>query len=44
LASVTSIGYSNDVSYIITPDERAAFLKLGTNEEREQFVEHFFGS
>ncbi len=28
--------------YIITPDERAAFLKLGTNEERDQFIEHFF--
>lgn len=32
----------NDVPYIITPDERAAFLKLGTNEEREQFIEHFW--
>ncbi len=33
---------NNDVPYIITPDERAAFLKLGTNEEREQFIEHFW--
>ena len=33
---------NNDVPYIITPDERAAFLRLGTNEEREQFIEHFW--
>jgi GWxTD domain-containing protein len=33
---------NDDVPYIITPDERAAFLKLGTNEEREQFIEHFW--
>jgi GWxTD domain-containing protein len=32
----------NEVPYIITPDERAAFLKLGTNEEREQFIETFW--
>jgi len=30
------------VSYIITPAEREAFLKLGTNEEREQFIENFW--
>jgi hypothetical protein len=28
--------------YIITPDEREAFLKLGSNEERDQFIEHFW--
>jgi hypothetical protein len=33
---------NSDVPYIITPDERAAFSKLGTNEEREQFIEHFW--
>jgi GWxTD domain-containing protein len=33
---------NSDVPYIITPDERAAFVKLGTNEEREQFIEHFW--
>ena len=30
-----------DVVYIITPDERNAFLQLETNEEREQFIEQF---
>jgi GWxTD domain-containing protein len=33
---------NSEVPYIITPDERAAFSKLGTNEEREQFIEHFW--
>src|SRR5882672_3468325 len=28
-----------DLVYIITPEERAAFYRLGTNEEREQFIE-----
>jgi GWxTD domain-containing protein len=31
-----------DVSYIIMPEERSAFLKLSTNEEREQFIEQFW--
>lgn len=31
-----------DVKYIITPEERSAFLHLSTNEEREQFVETFW--
>ena len=31
-----------DVVYIITPDERSAFLQLETNEEREQFIEQFW--
>jgi len=31
-----------DVVYIITPEERAAFLQLETNEEREQFIEQFW--
>jgi GWxTD domain-containing protein len=31
-----------DAPYIITPAEREAFLKLGTNEERDQFIEHFW--
>jgi GWxTD domain-containing protein len=30
------------VSYIITPEERAAFLHLETNEERENFIENFW--
>jgi GWxTD domain-containing protein len=31
-----------DVVYIITPEERSAFLHLSTNEEREQFIEQFW--
>jgi len=31
-----------DVSYIITDEERQAFLRLQTNEEREQFIEQFW--
>src|SRR5216683_1592734 len=31
-----------DVTYIIAPDERNAFLQLDTNEEREQFIEQFW--
>jgi GWxTD domain-containing protein len=31
-----------DVVYIISPDERNAFLQLDTNEEREQFIEQFW--
>lgn len=33
---------SEDVVYIITPEERNAFLQLSTNEEREQFIEQFW--
>src|SRR3982075_956137 len=33
---------SEDVTYIISPDERNAFLQLDTNEEREQFIEQFW--
>ncbi len=33
---------NEDVVYIISPDERAAFLQLETNEEREQFIEQFW--
>ena len=31
-----------DVIYIISPEERQAFLQLETNEEREQFIEAFW--
>jgi GWxTD domain-containing protein len=31
-----------DVKYIITDAERDAFLRLSTNEEREQFIEQFW--
>src|SRR5713101_6058675 len=33
---------SEDVIYIISPEERTAFLQLETNEEREQFIEQFW--
>jgi GWxTD domain-containing protein len=31
-----------EVPYIITPEERAAFKKLGTDDERESFIENFW--
>src|SRR4030081_123385 len=33
---------NEDVIYIISPEERRAFLQLDTNEEREQFIEQFW--
>lgn len=33
---------SEDVTYIITDEERAAFKRLQTDEEREQFIEQFW--
>ena len=33
---------NEDVVYIISPEERQAFLQLETNEEREQFIEAFW--
>ena len=33
---------NEDVTYIISPEERTAFLQLATNEEREQFIEQFW--
>ena len=33
---------NEDAIYIITPEERAAFLRLSTNEEREQAIEAFW--
>jgi GWxTD domain-containing protein len=33
---------NEDVVYIISPEERNAFLQLNTNEEREQFIEQFW--
>jgi GWxTD domain-containing protein len=33
---------TEDVVYIITPEERSAFLHFSTNEEREQFIEAFW--
>lgn len=33
---------TEEVPYIITSDERTAFLRLSTNEEREQYIEDFW--
>ena len=33
---------NEEVPYIITAEERAAFKKLGTDDEREQFIEQFW--
>ena len=33
---------NEDVIYIIQPEERAAFLRLNTDEEREKFIEQFW--
>jgi GWxTD domain-containing protein len=33
---------SEDVLYIITDEERTAFKRLATDEEREQFIEQFW--
>ncbi len=42
LASPYKKWLDEDVVYIITPEERGAFLHLSTNEEREQFIEQFW--
>jgi len=42
LASPYKKWLEEDVVYIITPEERSAFLRLQTNEEREQFIEQFW--
>lgn len=33
---------SGPIGYIITPEERSAFKKLSTDDEREQFIEQFW--
>ena len=42
LASPYKKWLNEDVIYIITPEEKQAFLRLQTNEEREQFIEQFW--
>ncbi len=42
LSEVYSRWISEDVVYIITPEEKRAFLGLKSNEEREQFIEQFW--
>jgi len=33
---------NEDVYYIIAPEEKATFFGRSTNEERDQFIEHFW--
>src|SRR5438552_15220787 len=33
---------NEDVTYIITDEERTAFKRMSTDEEREQFIEQFW--
>src|SRR5713226_1848171 len=33
---------NHDVAYIITSEEKQAFLSLATNDEREKFIERFW--
>src|ERR1700722_17744113 len=42
LDSQSKKGLDENVVYIISPEERSAFLHLATNEEREQFIEQFW--
>jgi GWxTD domain-containing protein len=42
LGSPYKVWLDNDVPYIITDAERETFLKLSTNEERENFIENFW--
>lgn len=42
LGSPYKIWLDSDVPYIITDAERETFLKLSTNEERENFIENFW--
>ena len=42
LATPYSKWLNEDVTYIITDEERSAFLRLQTDEEREQFIESFW--
>src|SRR6185295_12579938 len=42
LASPYKKWLDEDVTYIISDDERKLFLKLQTNEEREQYIEAFW--
>src|SRR5271168_261518 len=42
LGNPYKVWLENDVPYIITDAEKETFLKLSTNEEREQFIENFW--
>lgn len=42
LAWPYDVWLNQDVAYIITPQERAAFLELTTDEDRDNFIEQFW--
>src|SRR5947199_404030 len=42
LPKIARFWLAEDAVYIISPDERCAFLHLATDEERNQFIEHFW--
>jgi GWxTD domain-containing protein len=42
IASAFQLWLDQDVVYIITPEERVAFLGLSTDEERNHFIEQFW--
>ena len=44
LSGIDRTWLMEEVPYIISDDERRAFLGLGTAEEREQFIEMFCGT
>jgi hypothetical protein len=44
LSDIDRTWLTEEVPYIISDDERRAFLGLGTAEEREQFIEMFGGT
>jgi GWxTD domain-containing protein len=42
LTKIARFWLTEDVVYIISPEERCAFLHLATDEEREHFIEQFW--
>lgn len=42
LPKVARFWLTEDVAFIISPEERCAFLRLATDEERDQFIEQFW--
>lgn len=42
LPKIARFWLTEDVAYIISPEERCAFLHLATDEERNQFIEQFW--
>jgi|ERR1700731_327179 len=42
LPKIARFWLTEDVAFIISPEERCAFLHLATDEERDQFIEQFW--